>query len=106
MKQDSSQKFLLWGISIILAIVVLGYLRKQKITNEAYMPFRRTGGCPPRTGFSYLDAYEQQDYYRKHPWIYPTPVSYTTAWYNNRRKLNESLDKDWMKTYIKTLANN
>ena len=48
---------------------------------ESYSPYRGTGGCGYKTGYNYLDVYDQQDYYTKYPYIYPTPLSYTTAWY-------------------------
>lgn len=88
MKQDPNQKFLLWGIFLIVGVFVLTWI--LGCAREGYSPYRRTGGCSPRTGWTYLDAYEQQDYYRKYPYVYPTPVSYTTAWYAGRRAMDEN----------------
>jgi len=75
---------------IIIAAIICFCVSK---TSEGYSPFRHTGGCPPRTGYNYLDAYEQQDYYMKYPYIYPTPVSYTTAWYAGRRAEDRSYEQ-------------
>lgn len=87
MKQDKTQQFLLVGVCLILLVFVLTWV--LGCSREGYSPFRRTGGCPPRTGWNYLDAYEQGDYYNKYPYVYPTPVSYTTAWYAGRRAMNQ-----------------
>nr|QBK86532.1 MAG: hypothetical protein LCMAC102_03270 [Marseillevirus LCMAC102] len=89
MAQDQSQKFLF--LVLISAFIFVWFLRCKCQNNETYSPYRRTGGCPPRTGHNYLDAYEQEDYYRKYPYVYPTPQSYTTALYAGRRQLNRSL---------------
>lgn len=93
MNQTISQKFLLWGIFLVIGIIAIVWLIKNRYdwcSNkcwecENYSPFRRTGECPPRTGYTYLDAYEQEQYYKQYPYVYPTPYSYTTAWYKGRR---------------------
>lgn len=96
MAQNLSQRFFLWGIFIILGIYILVWLIQQKIYDcknkcwecdkkEGYSPYRRTGGCPARTGWTYLDSYAQEDFYRKYPFIYPTPTNYYRDWYANRR---------------------
>lgn len=102
MRQDPAQNFLLWGILLILTIIVVMWLfrgcessrSRYRNSTEGYSPYRRTGGCPPRTGWTYLDAYEQEDYYRKYPYIYPTPTSYTRAWYKLRRKNANLLEQE------------
>ncbi|MDX1472410.1 MAG: hypothetical protein R3213_13000, partial [Flavobacteriaceae bacterium] len=93
MAQDISQRFFLWGIFLILGVFVLMWLLQRRCDycketcnqKEDYSPYRRTGGCPPRTGNTYLDAYEQEEYYRKYPYIYPTPTNYVRALYGNKR---------------------
>ena len=95
MVQDQSQKFFFWGIMVIVGVFILAWLLHRKHgycqnqcwecdEKESYSPYRQTGGCS-RTGNTYLDAYKQEDYYQKYPYIYPTPTSYTRAWYANRR---------------------
>ena len=94
MKEDTNQKFFLSGILIILGVIILIWLLRRKCDyckngcwkcKEGYSPYRRTGDCPPRSGWTYLDAYEQEDYYKKYPYIYPTPTNYWKEWYANRR---------------------
>ncbi|MFW9930722.1 MAG: hypothetical protein ACFFD1_15135 [Candidatus Thorarchaeota archaeon] len=78
-------------IIIIFIIVVISIcLFQEKL--EYFSPYRNTGGCTPRTGYNYLDAYLQEDYYQKYPYIYPTPQTYTTLWYAQQRKQNKALE--------------
>ena len=105
MAQDRSQKFFLWGIFLVLGVCVLMWLLQRKCDYcqnkcyecddkdvETYSPYRRTGGCPPRTGWNYLDAYEQEDYYKNYPYIYPTPTNYTRALYKGRRAEHDFIE--------------
>lgn len=102
MAQDASQRFFLWGIFLILGVCILMWIlqkrceycqnkcyecddRESESEVEDFSPYRRTGGCPPRTGWNYLDAYEQEDYYQNYPYIYPTPTNYTRSLYTGRR---------------------
>lgn len=79
-------------ILIILILIVFIFWNNSK--NEKFSPYRGTNNCPPRTGYTYLDAYEQEDYYKNYPYIYPTPSSYTTEWYDLKRKdLDYNSDK-------------
>jgi len=84
MNIKTSNGWLIFAVVIALLVFLLMFKR-----SEGYSPFRRTGGCPPRTGYNYLDVYEQQDYYKKYPYIYPTPYSYITSWYSDRRRTNK-----------------
>lgn len=77
------------GEWILTGLIVTGLVVWWLCVKEGYSPFRHTGGCPPRTGRTYLDAYEQQDYYRKYPYVYPTPHTYITNWYAARRAEND-----------------
>lgn len=93
---DSTQKFFIWGIIIIFAIFVIYRFAKGKClcsNQEGFSPYRRTGGCPVRTGWNYLDAYEDQEYYRKYPYIYPTPTNYIRDLYKGRRAQNKFQEK-------------
>ena len=123
MPQDTSQKFFIGGVSLIVGVFVLMWLLQKKCQYcknkcyecedydlnstmpdskysrltfgqrelENYSPYRRTGGCLPRTGYNYLDAYEQEDYYRNYPYIYPTPTNYIRTLYAERRAENAFL---------------
>ena len=96
--QTKTQKYLLWAMAIALGIWLI-----MSVTTEKYSPFRRTGGCPPRTGYNYLDAYEQEQYYLQYPYVYPTPQSYVTAWYADRRQegiYENALKKQVEKQYL------
>jgi len=108
MAQDQAQNFFIWGIVVIsLAFIFLWYLGRRcdyckndcRKCKEDFSPFRRTGGCPPRTGWTYLDEYEQEQYYKQYPYIYPTPTSYTRRWYANRRAENQFLEQQKKFTY-------
>lgn len=112
MPQDTSQKFFLWGIFLIAGVCILMWLLQRRCYycqnkcyecdddfeklkehgRESFSPYRRTGGCPPRTGYNYLDAYEQEDYYQKYPYIYPTPTNYVRALYTKRREQNAFIE--------------
>ncbi len=63
---------------VIILLAVWFFCFKRR---ENFMPYR----CG-RTGMNYLDVYEQESYYDEYPYGYPTPESYTTAWYNLRNK--------------------
>lgn len=67
-------------------------------SQEGFSPYRRTGGCPSGTGWNYLDAYEDQEYYRKYPYIYPTPTNYIRALFKGRRAQNKFQEKQYKKT--------
>lgn len=99
--QDTSQKFLLWGVFLIIGVWILVWLTQRRCyycqnkcyecedhrDRETFSPYRNTGGCPSQTGYNYLDEYEQ-DYYQSHRQIYPTSTNYIRALYDQRRKQN------------------
>ena len=68
-------------VIIFVVIVIVILLCMYKNGHENYSPYRHTGGCPPRTGYNYLDQYEQEDYYKKYPYLYPTPQNYIKNMY-------------------------
>ena len=67
---------------LVLAVISVVVIAVANRSSEAYSPY----GSRERTGYPYLDIYETQDYYREHPYIYPTPYSYLTAWYKLERE--------------------
>lgn len=69
--------FLIFLVMLVLVVIFLFSYQ------EKYSPYRGTDTC------HYLNIYDTQDYYKNHPYVYPTPNSYTLSWYHNRRKLNE-----------------
>jgi len=73
-------------IIITSLLVIVIFVLWSSSRNENFSPYRGTSSCPPRTGYTYLDAYEQGDYYKNYPYIYPTPSSYITEWYDLKRK--------------------
>lgn len=81
-------------ILLIFILIVIILIVWNNSKNERFSPYRGTGNCPPRTGYTYLDSYEQEDYYKNYPYIYPTPNSYTTEWYKLKRdELNYNKEK-------------
>lgn len=42
---------------------------------------------PPKDGLSYLQQYEEQDFYKQNPGVWPVPYSAATASYAVRRHL-------------------
>ena len=122
MTQNISQNFFLWSILIIAGVYIMIWLIKRRSDfckndcwkcndKEDYSPYRDTGGCPSRTGWTYLDSYAQEDFYRKYPYIYPTPTNYVRDWYANRRanyrfleslrgKMEDELKKEGDSAYI------
>ena len=96
MAQNKSREFFFWGIFLIVAVFVMMAMLKKKCdycksSSESYSPYKGMGSYIPKTGYNYLDVYEQEDYYKKHPFIYPTPLSYTTSWYKGRNKFDHQL---------------
>lgn len=88
MKQTITQTFLLTAIlCVVILYAIYGLVNMSR--SEGYSPYRGTGGCPYKTGMNYLDVYTQEDYYRKHPYVYPTPNTYVTELYAKRRKQSE-----------------
>lgn len=77
---------LLICLVIVVIIAILYYYYSPRRMSELYHIGRQSKStmCPPRTGMNYLDVYEQQDYYKNNPQIYPTPQTYTTLWYKAR----------------------
>lgn len=69
MGQDTTQQFFGFVIFLSLAIVLLIWLFRKKC--ETFNPFRD----PPNNKL-YLRQYEQQDYYKTHPFIYPSRNTY------------------------------
>lgn len=89
-------------ILIIFLLLVIIFIFWKTSQNEKFSPYRGTGSCPPRTGYTYLDVYEQGDYYKNYPYIYPTPRSYTTNWYDLKRK---EMEYNSDEGYTHTLSN-
>lgn len=89
MGQDAAQNFLFYGIILIGIIFILIWSMNRMSCNEKYSTYGVMENAA-RTGMSYLDAYEQQDYYLKYPYIYPSSNSYITRWYANRNLLDKS----------------
>lgn len=126
MAQDQSQKFFLWGILLVVGVFIFVWLLNRRSlycqnqcwkcdenssSKEGYSPYRNTGGCSSRTGWTYLDRYDQEDFYRKYPYVYPTPTNYVRQWYANRRandnflesvrgKMEEHLRKEGESAYV------
>jgi hypothetical protein len=63
----STQTFLLMGIVFIIMMFVFSWLFNISTCNSNKEPMQ------------YLDVYEQQDFYRNNPQVYPVPHTYTTA---------------------------
>ena len=96
MAQNQTQMYLLIGLLLIVSVYILMWLannNRLQCSPEGYMPYRNTGNCPPRTGYNYLDAYEQSDYYKKYPYVYPTPPSYTRNIFKYRRQWEDAIAK-------------
>ena len=81
---------LLIGCLVLLTAIILGvtYLGKER-----YSPYRGTGGCPS-SSWEYHREYDSQDYYKKYPYIYPTPPNYIKAWYSGRRANDKFLAEE------------
>lgn len=77
---------------VSLLIIVVVYLSSCSQEQENYNHYRGTGNCTFETGRRYLDAYDMQDLYRKFPYVYPTPLSYTKAWYAIDREKQRYFD--------------
>jgi hypothetical protein len=110
MNRESTQTSFLLGMAVIVSLFILTWWIAQKRydcqnrcwecddsgplnrNKEGYSPYRNTGGCPNSTGWTYQDSYDQEDWYRKYPYIYPTPTNYYRDWYANRRANSRYLE--------------
>jgi len=66
-------------IVIISVVIICIYISKNQ---EMYSPYRSQKNCF-RTGYNYLDAYTQNDFYKKYPRIYPNPPNYYKQLYKH-----------------------
>ena len=100
----SSQNTLLWVLVLVVGVFIVWWLLTSSCNSESYSPYRDTGGCPICSGKTYLDAYYQSDYYRKYPYIYPTPTNYVRALYKGVRaeeKFRERQMRELAEDYIR-----
>jgi len=96
MDRDKSQQTVFFVLITILIFVVARWWWKNsyRICNENYSPFRNTGGIDSdHTGYTYLDEYSNQQFYKNNPWVYPTPTSYTRLLYKYERENNRYLEE-------------
>lgn len=91
------QQNLMWILVLVFVASILIIWTQRSVQRqddeEGFLPFRHTGACPPRTGYNYLDAYEQEQYYKKFPYIYPTPQTYVTDWFKLHREEDDFMMK-------------
>lgn len=78
-------------VILCACLIVVLYTSNTKENYSIYKSYSNNfpGLCGYRTGKNYLDVYEQQDYYSKYPYMYPTPNTFTTKWYELRRQLKQ-----------------
>lgn len=69
-KGVTPQNFLLTGILFIVVMYVIKWFIDQS-----------TQSCSKKENMQYLDVYEQQDFYKNNPQIYPVPYTYTSGKY-------------------------
>lgn len=74
-------KTTLLGIIIFVLLIIIVYnLLLPNDCNEEFMLYKNNGNCP-EIDLRYLNMYNNQDYYQKHPYISPQGQSYWTALY-------------------------
>lgn len=101
---ELTQKTIFLALVTILIILFMTRCCNTFIKcNENYSPFKNTGGITSEySGYNYLDEYNDQQYYKFNPWIYPTPTSYIRLLYGEERK-NAKYLEDMRKKMIKKM---
>ena len=84
------------------SIVLILYLMKLPF-QEKYSPYRYTAGCPTAVRWESHKEYDNEDYYKKYPYIYPTPTNYVKAWYAGMRANNKFLVEKIKKMQLEKL---
>jgi hypothetical protein len=74
--------FFLIGISFLTLVVLLMIAGSGKEGFDNW-PW----SLPPKNGLSYLQQYEEQDFYKNNPGVWPVPFNAATASYAVRRNL-------------------
>ena len=82
-----------WLVVISIVLIVIGFILflTGSIIKENYSPYRYTTGCPSAVRWEAHKEYDNEDYYKKYPYIYPTPTNYVKAWYAGMRANNKFL---------------
>lgn len=80
------QQHLIYILLLCIGVIAIMGIICKKSYPEPFNHYRELAGCPQKTGYLYLDVYDQGDYYRDHPYIFPTKHSYTTVEYDKTRQ--------------------
>lgn len=90
-------------IAIGFGVIVLILYLMEPSSQEKYSPYRYTTGCPSAVRWEYHKEYDNEDYYKKYPYIYPTPTNYVKAWYAGMRANNKFLVEKIKKMQLEKL---
>jgi hypothetical protein len=69
-QKNNSVNYCIMVLIVIIISIILVTTSLNGKEQENFSPYFETGGCPLNKEWRYLKTYTDQDYYKKHPYIY------------------------------------